>query len=58
MATVFDHEESLTPEEILLRFKRIMGRDMTTEEKHRFFLPPESPEVVGERNEKTGGKKP
>ncbi|MCU1301691.1 MAG: hypothetical protein JWQ87_1975 [Candidatus Sulfotelmatobacter sp.] len=34
----FDYGESLTPEEILLRFKKIMGRDMTPEEKHRFFL--------------------
>jgi hypothetical protein len=43
MATAFDNEEPLTPEEILLRFRKIMGRDMTPEEKHRFFLPPEPP---------------
>jgi hypothetical protein len=39
MATAFDHEESLTPEEILLRFRKITGRDMTPEEKDCFFLP-------------------
>jgi hypothetical protein len=38
METAFDNEESLTPEEILLRFRKIMGRDMTLEEKDRFFL--------------------
>jgi len=48
MATAFDHEEPMTPEEILLRFKKIMGRDMTSEEKHKFFLP-EPPEVVAAR---------
>jgi hypothetical protein len=36
MATAFDHEESLTPEEILLRFKKILGRDMTPAEKDAF----------------------
>jgi hypothetical protein len=45
---LLDNEEPLTPEEILLRFKKVMGRDMTSEEKHRFFLP-EPPEVVAER---------
>ncbi|MCU1300235.1 MAG: hypothetical protein JWQ87_519 [Candidatus Sulfotelmatobacter sp.] len=44
----FDEAESLTPEEILLRFHKIMGRDMTPDEKHRFFLP-EPPEVIAER---------
>ena len=48
MATAFDHEESMTPEEILLRFKKVMGRDMTPEERHRFFLL-ESSEGVAER---------
>jgi len=43
MATAFDNEDSLTPEEILLRFKKIIGRDMTPEEKKTFFLPPEIP---------------
>lgn len=59
MATAFDNEESLTPEEILLRFKKIMGRDMTPEETHKFFMP-ESPEVVAERIkllDKDSGKK-
>jgi hypothetical protein len=39
MTTAFDHEESLTTEEILLRFRKVIGRDMTPEEKDRFFLP-------------------
>jgi hypothetical protein len=38
MATAFENEEPLTPEEILLRFRKIMGRDMTPDEKDRFFL--------------------
>jgi len=38
---MFDPEESLTHEEILLRFEKVIGRDMTPEEKHHFFLPPE-----------------
>ena len=37
----------MTHEEILLRFKKIMGREMTPEERHKFFLP-ESPEVLDE----------
>jgi hypothetical protein len=41
MATAFDHEEFMTHEEILLRFKKILGREMTPEEKDRFFLPTE-----------------
>lgn len=41
MTTAFDNEESMTHEEILLRFKKIMGRAMTTEERHIFFLPAE-----------------
>jgi hypothetical protein len=48
MATAFDDEEPMTPEDVLLRFKKIMGRDMTPEEKHKFFLP-ESPEGLAER---------
>jgi hypothetical protein len=48
MATPWDNEESLTPEEILLRFKKVIGRDMTPEEKHRFFLP-ETPQGTAER---------
>jgi hypothetical protein len=43
MGTLFDDEESLTPEEILLRFRKVIGRDMTPEEKRGFFLPPETP---------------
>jgi hypothetical protein len=34
-------EESLTHEEVLLRFKKVFGRDMTPEERHSFFLPVE-----------------
>jgi hypothetical protein len=48
MATAFDHEESMTHEEILFRFKKVTGRDMTPDEKHRFFLP-EHPEAVAAR---------
>jgi len=48
VSTAFDHEEPMTAEEILLRFKKVMGRDMTPEEKHKFFLP-EPPDVVAER---------
>ena len=48
MSTAFDHEEPMTAEEILLRFTKVMGRDMTPEEKHKFFLP-EPPAVVAER---------
>jgi hypothetical protein len=40
---MFDPEDSLTHEEILLRFQKVLGRDMTAEEKHRFFLQPEFP---------------
>jgi hypothetical protein len=43
MATPFDHEESLTHKEIQLRFKKIIGRDMTPEEKKMFFLPLDPP---------------
>jgi hypothetical protein len=43
MATVFDDEESLTHEEVLHRFKKVIGRDMTPEEKRSFFLPAETP---------------
>ena len=32
--------DDLTPEEILRRFKRIFGRDMTPEERSLFFLDP------------------
>jgi len=57
MATAFDdHEERLTPEEILRRFKTIMGREMTPEEMHKFFLP-EPPEVVAKRVNRLSGQK-
>jgi ribosomal protein S21 len=48
MGNAFDNEESLTHEEVLRRFKKVMGREMTPEEKHKFFLP-EPPDVVAER---------
>jgi hypothetical protein len=41
MATAFDHEESLTHAEVQLRFKKIIGREMTPEEMKEFLLPPE-----------------
>jgi hypothetical protein len=43
MGTAFDNEEPMTPEEILVRFKKVIGRDMTPAEKHKFFLPLETP---------------
>jgi len=42
MGTAFDYEDSLTHEEIQRRFKKIIGREMTPEEKCNFFLPPET----------------
>jgi hypothetical protein len=47
---MLDLEESLTPEEIQLRFRKAFGRDMTPEEKHYFFQPTESD------HEKTSGQ--
>jgi hypothetical protein len=38
-----DPEETMTHEEIILRFKKVLGRDMTPEERRAFFLPPENP---------------
>lgn len=40
---MFDPEETLTHEEVVLRFKKILGRDMTPEERYAFFLPPDAP---------------
>jgi hypothetical protein len=37
-------EAAMTPEEILRRFKRVFGREMTKRERVRFFLDLESPE--------------
>jgi hypothetical protein len=42
-ARMFDQEESLTHEEILIRFKKVLGREMTPEEKHHFFVPSDFP---------------
>jgi hypothetical protein len=39
-----DYEEPLTPEEIVRRFKKVLGRDMTPEERHQFFLPEDLPQ--------------
>ena len=49
MTMVFDNEEPMTPEAILLRFKKVMGRTMSPEEMYEFFLLPEHPAVVAER---------
>jgi len=46
--TVFDNEEPMTPEETLRRFKKVMGRDMTPDERQRFFLL-KHPEAVAPR---------
>jgi hypothetical protein len=43
LTAAFDNEDTLTHDEIQHRFKKIMGREMTPEEKHSFFLPPEIP---------------
>jgi hypothetical protein len=40
---MFDPEETLTHEEVMLRFKKVFGRSMTPEERHAFFLPPDRP---------------
>jgi hypothetical protein len=39
MPTAFENVESLTAEQVLIRFKKIMGRNMTPEEKRHFLLP-------------------
>ena len=36
---MLEFEETLTPEEILLRFKKLFGRDMTSQEMGCFFFP-------------------
>ena len=36
---MFNAEDSLTHEEILLRFKKRFNRDMTVAERYAFFLP-------------------
>ena len=38
-------EEPLAPEEVLLRFKKIIGRDMTPDEKHKFSCRPALPKL-------------
>jgi hypothetical protein len=40
---MIDPEETLTHEEVMLRFKKVLGRDMTPEEMHAFFLPLDTP---------------
>jgi len=41
MPEAFENEDSLTAEQVLIRFKKIMGRNMTPEEKRHFILPPD-----------------
>ncbi len=36
---MFNTEESLTHQEILLRFKKLFNRDMTPADNNTFFLP-------------------
>jgi hypothetical protein len=38
---MLDSKESLTHEEIRIRFKKLFNRDMTSAEKYGFFLPSE-----------------
>ena len=47
---MFDPEETLTHEEVLLRFKKVLGREMTPEERSMFFLPPEAPSEAGDES--------
>ena len=44
---MFDLYQSLTHAEILLRFKKVFGRDMTPDERDRFFLPPNPSSASG-----------
>ena len=39
VAQMLEFEETLTPEEILLRFKKLFGRDMTSQEMGCFLFP-------------------
>ncbi len=34
----------MSPDEILMRFKKLFGREMTDQERQAFFLGPEPPE--------------
>jgi hypothetical protein len=36
-------EATMSPDEIVLRFKKLFGREMTAKEREIFFLNPESP---------------
>lgn len=46
---MFALEENLSHEEILLRFKKVFGRDMTPEEKPFFLLPTLKPDKPSEK---------
>jgi hypothetical protein len=37
-------EETMSPDDILMRFKKLFGREMTDKERQAFFLGPEPPE--------------
>jgi hypothetical protein len=50
---MFDLEEVLTHEDILLRFKKVFGRDMTPNERQAFFLPCESSFAASEPDKKS-----
>ncbi len=42
MTSVFDNEENLSEEEVVRRFRKVVGRDMTPEERINLSLLPES----------------
>jgi hypothetical protein len=46
---MFNPEDSLTHEEVLLRFKKLFNRDMSAAEKYEFFLPSETSEPDEEK---------
>jgi hypothetical protein len=41
MTVHFDPNATLTQQEVLIRFKKIFGRELTPEERHDFMLTPE-----------------
>jgi hypothetical protein len=41
--------EAMSPDEILIRFKKLFGREMTAKERDIFFLGPEPPEKTREQ---------
>jgi hypothetical protein len=42
MTSVFDNKENLSEEEVVRRFRKVVGRDMTPEERVNLSLRPET----------------